>query len=285
MVNRIARVFPRRTKATPDDQLAFVGEPDRLYLDDLDIDEVHISVAFSYDMQYAEWLALQWEAAGVPVKMGGPAFKQPGGEFTPGMYIKHGYTITSRGCPNKCWFCGVPEREGGKLTELPIKDGWDILDDNLLACSDQHIREVFAMLERQPNKPKFTGGLEAKLLKPWHAELIRNVKTERLYCAYDTPDDYEPLVAAGRILRDAGITTASHVAGCYVLIGYWEDTFDKAEERLIKTIQAGFMPFAMLWQPDDHENDDRTWNRFQREWCNERIVGVKMKEYGSWELL
>ena len=42
----IARVFPRRTKATPDDALAFTGEPPLLELPE--IDEVHISVAFTY---------------------------------------------------------------------------------------------------------------------------------------------------------------------------------------------------------------------------------------------
>ena len=45
---KIARVFPRRTKATPDDPLAFTGPPPRGGL--LDIEEVHVSVAFTYDM-------------------------------------------------------------------------------------------------------------------------------------------------------------------------------------------------------------------------------------------
>ena len=60
---------------------------------------------------------------GVPVHMGGPAFNMPGGDFVPGMYLKKGYVITSRGCPNRCWFCSVPRREGGRLRELPITEG------------------------------------------------------------------------------------------------------------------------------------------------------------------
>ena len=134
------------------------------------------------------------------------------------------------------------------------------------------------MLERQPERPKFTGGLEAKLLKSWHAELMRSAKTDNLFCAYDTPDDYEPLVIAGKILRDAGITFTSHVAKCYVLIGYDGDTIEQAERRLIDTIKAGFVPFAMLFK-NTEGHEDKTWRRFQREWCNARIVGVKIKEY------
>ena len=50
------------------------------------------------------------------------------------MYMKPGYVITSRGCPNRCWFCAVPKREGYQLRELPVTDGWIVADDNLLAA-------------------------------------------------------------------------------------------------------------------------------------------------------
>jgi hypothetical protein len=164
--------------------------------------------------------------------MGGAAFNEPGGEFIPGRYLKQGYVITSRGCPNRCPHCSVPQREGYTLRELPVKDGFNILDDNLLACSEKHIREVFDMLKRQSETPVFTGGLEAKLLKSWHVDLLREVKPKRMYFAYDTPDDYEPLLQAGKLLRDGGITKSSQSARCYVLIGYDGDTMEKAEKRL-----------------------------------------------------
>lgn len=90
---KIARVFPRVTKATPRDELSFYDCPPMF---PLEVDEVHISVVFTYSMRRAEWLALQWKSLGVPVKMGGPAFDAPGGDFIPGLYIKKGYVITSR---------------------------------------------------------------------------------------------------------------------------------------------------------------------------------------------
>lgn len=270
---RIARVFPRVTNATPRDELAFYDGPSMFGYEN-EIDEVHISVAFSYDMEQAEFLAKQWGGTGLPVKMGGPAFNERGGEFIPGRYVKEGYTITSRGCPNNCWFCAVPGREGG-LHELEIKDGWNILDDNFLACSDDHINKVFEMLKRQDRQPEFTGGLEAKILKPWHVKKLHDVKTKRMYFAYDTPDDYEPLVYAGRMLLDAGFKVSSHTACCYVLIGYKGDNFEKAEKRLTDTIKAGFMPYAMLYKDKDGIVDE-TWSRYQREWLNPFIVASKM---------
>lgn len=272
-MNKIARVFPRKTKASPDDGLAFFGEPPEK--DMPEIDEVHVSVTFTYDLPKAERLAELWRSAGVPVKLGGPATGQRGEDFTPGMYLKQGYVITSRGCDNACWFCSVPKREG-IMRELPITAGFNILDDNLLGCSEEHIRGVFAMLARQKERPLFTGGLEAKRLKPWHVELLAQAKMERAYFAYDTADDLEPLIAAGRLLREANITGRSRKANCYVLIGYPADTFEAAERRLLEAWSAGFFPFAMLYRNSDGETE-QPWRKFQREWVRPAIIATRLK--------
>jgi hypothetical protein len=270
---KIARVFPRRTSATPTDELAFIGDPPMLALPE--IDEVHVSCAFTYDLPEADRLAEAWRALGVPVRVGGPAYGQPSGEFVPGLYLKEGCTITSRGCPNHCWFCSVPKREGG-LKELEIKPGHNIMDDNLLACSEAHIRAVFAMLKGQKEPARFTGGLEAKIMKPWHVELLANARVDRFYCAYDTPDDYEPLVQAGRMLREAGLQGKAYA---YVLVGYRGDTQEKAEGRLCDAARAGFLPFAMLYTDDSGMRPDG-WGEFQRKWTRPAITRAVVEAAG-----
>ncbi|MFA5379399.1 MAG: hypothetical protein WC455_26820 [Dehalococcoidia bacterium] len=262
---RIIRVFPRRTKATPVDDLVRTGPPGLFD----EADEVHISVAFTYDLPRAEWLAKQWGDVAT-VKIGGPATGERGEEFVPGRYIRDGYVITSRGCPNRCWFCDAWKREG-EIRELPIRDGWNVLDSNLLACSDDHIRAVFTMLKRQKQPVEFTGGLEAARLKPWHVELLRNLKPKQMFFAYDTPDDYEPLWEAGKVLLGAGFTTTSHALRAYVLCGYPRDTFEAAEKRIIETVMAGFMPMAMVWTPKNGKADPE-WKRWQRQWARPAIM-------------
>jgi hypothetical protein len=273
-MRRIARIFPRKTKATPEDSLAFVGMPKIEQLEGAD--EVHISVAFTYDKPKAENMAAALIKRGFSVTVGGAAYDDAGGEFTPGLYVKKGIVMTSRGCDNNCWFCLVPRREG-KIRELKINNGFNITDSNLLQCSDEHIRAVFDMLKRQPERPVFTGGLEARRLKSWHVELLRESRTKRLYCAYDTPDDYDALVQAGKLLRDGGITKASHIAKAYVLTGYPGDTFEKAEKRLRDTWEAGFFPFSMLYRAEKGETN-KEWRKFTRLWARPQITYKLLKE-------
>jgi hypothetical protein len=174
----LARVFGRRTKATPDDAYAFVGRPPAELTDD--ITEVHVSASFSFDLEEAGRLYDAWSKI-APVKIGGPATGQRGEEFVPGRYLKPGYVITSRGCQgNFCWFCEAAKREG-PLRELPVRPGWNILDDNLMVCSETHILSVFQMLEGQKqlgHRTFFTGGLEAARIREWHVGLLKKLRVD-----------------------------------------------------------------------------------------------------------
>lgn len=268
----IARVFPRKTTATPLDEYAFIGEPG-LFIPD-DITEVHVSVTFTWDIPLAERLARIWERY-APVKVGGPAYGDKGETFIPGMYLKKGYVITSRGCNNNCWFCLVPKREG-KLRELPIVKGNNLLDNNILGCSEGHIKAVFEMLSHQKHVT-LTGGLEAKLLKPWHVELLEKAKVERAYFAYDTPDDLPPLIEASKMLKESP-WYRWRKCGCYVLIGYPNDTIDKAKERLETALKLGYSPFAMFYRdPEGKQNKTKEWARFQRQWTRPQIINANRK--------
>lgn len=256
---------------TPMDSLAFYDGPP---LWELPEKEVHISTVFTYDKSRAEQLADQWGNAGYDVRIGGPAYNDYGREFVPGRYVKQGIVVTSRGCNNRCWFCLAPRREGN-IRELPITDGYILQDNNLLQCSENHIRDVFAMLARQPQRPEFVGGIEAKELKDWHMDLFVGVKPKSIYLAYDTPDDYDPLFRASGMFKEAGLLK-NHTLMCYCLCGYNNDTFSKAEARMRQVVELGIMPFAMLYR-DDNGKVDKEWQRFQRGWANPFIVGSKMK--------
>lgn len=280
---RIARVFPRRTKATPTDPLAYVGPPD-LYAEHAEADEVHVSVTFSWDKPAAERLAEAWRHV-APVKIGGVAYGDKSLEFIPDRYIKRGYTVTSRGCPRNCWFCDVPKK-WPTVNPMPIYDGWNVLDDNLLAAPEWHVRAVFEMLRRQTPtdwpecedfRIEFTGGLEALALQDYQVDLLASLRPKpKMFWAYDPGDAFETLELAARKMLAAGFTAASHRLQCYVLIGYPRDTFALAEARLRQMVGIGFTPMAMLWSPSKASQEKwrpaPEWKRFQRQWARPAII-------------
>lgn len=264
-------MFPRRTKATPSDPLAYVGPPD-LYAE---ADAVHISVTFSADVPKAERLAEQWKHV-APVSVGGVAYGDTSLEFIPGRYIKPGYTITSRGCPRKCWFCDV-WKKWPVANPLPIYDGWNVLDDNLLACPEWHVRAVFEMLKRQRTRIAFTGGLEAAALQDYQVDLLASLRPKpAMFWAYDPGDPFETLEYAASRMLAAGWTRESHRLRCYVLIGFPRDTFAEAEKRLIDMVRIGFTPMAMLWAPTTAAAQKwkpaPEWKAFQRRWVRPAII-------------
>lgn len=279
MPERLIRVFPRRTRATPDDALAYTGPPDFF----AEADEVHVSVTFSYDKVAAERLAEQWRHV-APVKIGGVAYGDKSLEFIPGRYIKPGYTITSRGCPRRCWFCGV-WKKWPEANVLPIYDGHNVLDDNLLACPRDHVEAVFAMLRRQKRsdwpgwdgRVEFTGGLEALALQDYQVDLLASLTPRpNMFWAYDPGDEFETLESAARRMLAAGFTRESHRLRVYVMIGYPKDTLALAEHRLQQMIDIGLTPFAMLWKPSTPAEEKYApgpeWPAFRRRWARPALI-------------
>lgn len=272
MTERVIRVFPSQTSASPTDALAFVGDPPLpVFLPEAE--RCDISVCFTWEMAEGERLARAWEHH-YPghVSLGGPAFhgrdNRPG-DFEPGLYLRKGYVITSRGCPNACPYCLVPEREG-KLRELPIRDGWNVLDNNLLACSEAHIDAVFAMLRRQPEQASFTGGFEPRRVTAATADKLLCIRLDQVFLSYDSPSEWEPARAAIRLLRDAGIPLND--LRCYVLAAHDpDDTPDRAAARCEQVLEAGAIPFLMLYRPpvDYHtfrRPDWRDWYAVRRKY-------------------
>lgn len=268
---KIARVFPTKTSMSPTDRDAYFGEPE-LFMPEYD--EIHISVAFTWDIERAKWLAKQWEFV-APVKIGGPAMNGEGDEFVPGQYLRHGITITSRGCPNNCPWCFIKK----PLQELSIYPGNNIIDNNLLACSARHLDKVFRMLGDQ-REIKITGGLEAARITDKITEQLRSLRIRRIYTAYDHPSRFlETAKAIGILRRHFSRDSVS----CYVLIGFGNDSIDEAEGRLRLILETGAMPYAMLYRNKQGEfpQPEKKWRKFQKCWVRPAYIRYILKNKGT----
>lgn len=279
-VEKIIRVFPRRTKATPDDPMAFVGPPplDCFRPPASEVDRIDVSVTFTWDIVRGKNLLREWGQyyRRVPVMIGGPAIDiKPPGEFTPGRYVKHGMVITSRGCPRTCDHCLVPEREGNIL-ELDVKDGWNVIDNNLLACSRPHITRVVEMLKRQTRGAEFTGGVDARLVSDWWVETVTGMNVRSMFLAYDRPEDRGHVCRVISIFRYKGV--GRRRLGCYVLCGYEGDTPKAAEVRCMDVWGWGAVPFAMYYRPNSERRQAKPpeWATFVRLWTRRQEIYSRM---------
>lgn len=264
---KIARVFPTKTSMSPTDQDAYFSYPK---LNTPIYDEVHISVTFTWDMQKANDLAIQWRRHGKVIKIGGVAINGESDKlFQAGMYLKKGITITSRGCVNNCSFCMVNK----KLTEFDnFPEGNIIQDNNILACSDRHWRLVIEMLKKQ-KAIEFKGGLEKYRITPKISEDLRGLRIKTLWLACDNSNGIEPLRKAVNILQKAGFKRDNLY--CFVLIG---DNPRENIHRLKEVWRIGCKPFAQLFKNKENSIQySKGWKNFQRRWSRPAIIRSRMK--------
>lgn len=261
---RVIRVFPERNKWTPDDEWAFVGEPPLFRPLDPNT-PVRISVTFTWWRKRAEELANSWKRFYSDVQIGGPAYDDPGGEFTPGMFLKKGCTITTRGCPKKCGWCKVPFSEGNQRL-LKIKPGWIVQDNNILSTPRNHFEDVFEMLRQQKRNIFFNGGLDKHFLQPWHVPYFDSLPIGEMWWACDVPDDFRWLERVKELFSHVPMRKMR----CYTMFGYEGETLSEAEKRIEKVFELGFMPFSQLYQPPTAEMPTKIygpdWKAVNRKW-------------------
>lgn len=271
-MKRIIRVFPDRNSYTPDDPYAFIGMPPFIIPEH---DEIHVCCTFTWDREYCEELAFQWEGrTNKPVKLGGVAFNSPVEGFQQGMYIKKNIIFTTRGCNNNCSFCVVPKNEG-KLVELPICQGNIIQDNNFLQASKAHKNKVFDMLRTQKSIC-FKGGLEADLIDDHFINGITSLRIKELWLACDHDNTLPALQRACEKLHKAGFNR--NKIYCYALS--YGKNMAKDEARLRAIYEAGAMPFIQLYRDFTNTKTKYStdWNKFQRQWSRPAAIRAHMEK-------
>jgi len=107
--------------------------------------------------------------------------------------IDYSIGYTTRGCPRRCAFCGVWKIEP-KYYEISDWTNWIdvrkpriiILDNNILATSDKHFKDVVKKLVRYGKAVDFNTGIDCRLLTEDKAKMLSLLDIPTVRLAFDT---------------------------------------------------------------------------------------------------
>lgn len=156
-------------------------------------------------------------------------------------------TRTTVGCIRSCKFCGVRlvEPEFAELDDWP--DQPVFCDNNVLAASNEHFQRVIEKV-RHWGWCDFNQGLDARLMTPWHAELLASVGKPIVRFALDSDSGRGVWREAVETVRNAGI--AKNRIRSYVLCGFRGNaTADRERCEFVESF--GLMALPMWYHPLD----------------------------------
>ncbi|EGT4520409.1 TPA: radical SAM protein [Clostridioides difficile] len=179
------------------------------------------------------------------------------------------YGYLTRGCPRKCSFCIVSEKEGSKSYKVAnLNQFWKgqkeikLLDPNILACSKWE--ELLKQLIDSKAWVDFTQGLDIRIMTEKKAEMINKIKIKRIHFAWD---NYEFNTYNKLKEFRSKLNFKKQKLGVYVLTNF-NTTFEQDLERIYKLKELEYDPYVMIFEKWKCHHEYR---RLQR-WVNNKII-------------
>ncbi len=189
------------------------------------------------------------------------------------------YGFLTRGCPNKCSWCVVPEKEGNIKAYSDIDDFIGdfksaILMDNNVLSSEHGIKQIEKIIKLKI-KIDFNQGLDARLIDNSTARLLSKVKwLKPIRLACDTESSIEPIRKAVELLRWNNCTPERYFI--YVLVRDIADALSRV--KFLKGLSLD--PFAQAFRDFNNTEPTQEQKDFCR-WVNHKAVfkSVQFNEY------
>lgn len=185
------------------------------------------------------------------------------------------FGFLTRGCPRGCSFCIVAPKEGQcshKVADL--SEFWDgqkhieLLDPNILACPEW--KDLLQQLIDSKASVNFNQGLDIRMMTKEKAEMLSQIKIEKIHFAYDRPEDrelIEPKFETFRSMSDIN----PHNLQVYVLCGDREKRVREEDlHRITWLREHGYAPYVMLYDKDNIPKGHEL-KKLQR-WVNNRYI-------------
>lgn len=212
---------------------------------------------------------------------------QPDYTIYPNVPNDTSYGFLTRGCPNKCFWCVVPKKEG------EVRPYWDIdrvangnkkvvlMDNNFLAAGDYAKSQLTRIIKRG-YRIDFNQALDARLLTEDFAELLAQVRwiDSRIRFGCDTHAQITECERAISLLHEHGykgefflytmIGGKNDFRECVTRISYWHERllrFRKTREG--NAVYAYAQPYR---DPTKANHLIPQWQKDMAQWCNKRMI-------------
>ena len=195
--------------------------------------------------------------------------------------FKEAYGFLTRGCPNKCNWCIVPQKEGNIKPYADINDFIDgrkiaVLMDNNVLAHKHGIRQIEKIIDLKI-KIDFNQGLDARIIAKDEgiAKLLGSVKWHKpLRMACDNKQQMIYVKKAIELLRKYDVTPKRYFI--YVLVKDIQD----ALIRVNYLDDLGLDPFAQPYRNFENNYVDPEQKKFAR-WVNRKQIfrTIKYENY------
>jgi hypothetical protein len=186
-------------------------------------------------------------------------YQMPDYSLYPGVDFSLGFT--SRGCPRRCPWCVVPQKEGTIREVASIYQFWDrrhrrivLLDNNILAAS--HWRTIMEELIAERLEVDFNSGLDIRLVNEENVDYLKRIRTTReLRFAFDDISYEKGLRRGIELLLASGINSRKLLF--YFLYGFPEINEECLERvKILASYNVSVYPMAYRG-PDGKEPQRR----------------------------
>ena len=213
---------------------------------------------------------------------------QPLYDIFPDLPKNTAYGKLTRGCPNKCFWCVVPKKEGlirpyMDIEEIAIEGRTHVvlMDNNILAAGDYAMEQLQKIIDLGLHVD-FNQALDARLVTPEYAALLGRIKwiDGRLRFGCDTHAQIGECERAMKLINDAGfrgeyflytmIGGKNDLQECYDRIHYWWLRLrDFREHKVGRAVYAYAQPYR---DPANPNHDIPQWQKDMAHWCNKRQI-------------
>lgn len=197
---------------------------------------------------------------------------QPDYSLYPTVDRRTSYGFLTRGCPNRCRWCVVPQKEGGIRPYMDVDDITlhgarpyaVLMDNNVLAC-DYGLSQLEKIAERGYHVD-FNQGLDARLVTLDVARLLARVKwIKRIRFGCDTPAQIAECERAMSLIRQTGYK-GEFFLYC-ILIDFAESYHRLSYWRKYKYVLPHAQPYRDLNNP--HQRIPQ-WQKDMAHWVDRK---------------